>query len=1213
VTGPACPFCTPAADRIFHAGRLTLGLWDAFPVSPGHALLLPKRHVASWFEATPEEQAELLAALDLARREVEKDHRPDGFNIGIDVGPAAGQTLSHLHVHLIPRYAGDVSDPRGGVRYVIPSRANYLATPIDHGALVADRDLAPSIAPELGEELPHSRALITGGEDPLLPHVRSHLDRAASADLAVAFLLESGVALLGEHFRDLLERGGRMRIVTGTYLGVTDPNALLELLDLQQAYSDRLDLRVFEADDQSFHPKAYLFYDRSGAGVALVGSSNLTRPALTTGVEWNFRVITSRNRSGFTAVQEAFESLLRHPRVRVLDADWVDGYRKARAPEPAHAGVVVEPPAPPPQPHAIQLRALRALEATRAAGNTAGLVVLATGLGKTWLSAFDSHRDEYRRVLFVAHREEILRQAMSTYRRIRPAAHLGLYTGQEKAPDADVVFASIQTLGRRAHLERFAPTEFDYIVVDEFHHAAARTYRRLIDHFEPKFLLGLTATPERTDGGDLLALCQENLVFRCDLAEGIREGLLSPFHYFGVPDEVNYENIPWRSNRFDEVALTDAVATRSRAQNALDQYRQRGGKRTLAFCCSTRHADFMRDFFREAGVRAAAVHSDVGSDPRAASLERLESGDLDVVFAVDMFNEGVDLPTVDTVMMLRPTESRILWLQQFGRGLRKAEGKERLHVIDYIGNHRTFLLKPQTLFDLPAGDARIADQLTRLERNEVDLPPGCEVTYELEAVDILRSLLRRDPELTRFFYEDFRERYGVRPTATEMHHEGYLPRSVRKSYGSWFGFVQAMGDLTPPQQALVGQGRTAEFLSALETTPMTRSYKMLVLLAMLHAEQVPGQMPVRELREGVRRLARRSAALQRDLGVPLDDAAAMDRMLRQDPIAAWTGGKGTGGVAYFEFENDVLRTSFDVDPNERATFWELVQEIADWRLAEYLDRPGGGAEVPGEPDGSFVSRVSHAGGRPILFLPQRDKYPHIPSGWSAVQADGEDFEANFVAVAVNVMRRPGQQENVLPELLRKWFGKDAGLPGTSHQVRFRRLGEKLGLEPLSRVEAGAGLEVGRSYMRAEIPRAFGLEFKNTLWQQGFVFEGGQIFLLVTLDKSGMPQEHRYGDRFLSGDLFEWKSQNRHTQESPAGQAIRNHEERGIPIHLLVRKSGKIGGKGAPFIYCGDVAFVAWEGEKPITVRWRLRTPLTPRLAELFLESPNSGGPSATGR
>jgi hypothetical protein len=297
-----------------------------------------------------------------------------------------------------------------------------------------------------------------------------------------------------------------------------------------------------------------------------------------------------------------------------------------------------------PEPHEVQREALAALRATRAGGNTAGLVVLATGLGKTWLSAFDSDQPQFRRLLFVAHREEILEQAWATYRLIRPQARAGFYNGTEKVPDADVLFASVQTLSRLQHLRNFAPDAFDYIVIDEFHHAVAGTYQRLLDHFTPRFLLGLTATPERMDGGDLLALCQENLVYRCDLADGIRRGLLSPFRYFGVPDEVDYRNIPWRSTRFDEQALTDAVATNSRAANVLEQYRKRAGRRALAFCCSLRHADFMADYFRRQGVRAVAVHSGGSSAARAASLEQLEAGELDVVCAVDMFNEGVDLP-----------------------------------------------------------------------------------------------------------------------------------------------------------------------------------------------------------------------------------------------------------------------------------------------------------------------------------------------------------------------------------------------------------------------------------------------------------------------------------------------------------------------------------------------------------------------------------------
>ncbi|MAD79966.1 MAG: hypothetical protein CMJ50_03860 [Planctomycetaceae bacterium] len=278
--------------------------------------------------------------------------------------------------------------------------------------------------------------------------------------------------------------------------------------------------------------------------------------------------------------------------------DWIDAYRERRGSVSFQrvVEVVEESPEPPPSPHSIQQEALAALKATREAGNEAGLVVLATGLGKTWLAAFDSASEDFRRVLFVAHREEILAQAMQTFRRIRPQARLGLYTGKEKSPDADVLFASIQTLGRMHHLSQFAREQFEYIIVDEFHHAAARTYRRLIEHFTPRFLLGLTATPERMDGGDLLALCQENLVYRKDLVAGIEAGLLCPFRYFGVPDEVDYSNIPWRSSRFDEEELTNAVATTRRAENALEQFRQRGGDRTLGFCCSQRHADFMADY-----------------------------------------------------------------------------------------------------------------------------------------------------------------------------------------------------------------------------------------------------------------------------------------------------------------------------------------------------------------------------------------------------------------------------------------------------------------------------------------------------------------------------------------------------------------------------------------------------------------------------------------
>lgn len=321
--------------------------------------------------------------------------------------------------------------------------------------------------------------------------------------------------MLVPRLEDLLARGGRPRIVVGDYLDVTEPRALRQILDLGDGAAPGLvEPHVFETRGSSFHPKAWLFRADAEA-TTIVGSSNLTRTALTKGVEWKLATVAPQ---AVSAVTKAFEALLADPRVKPLTNGWIDSYaaRRRAQPLPIFAQKVAEDePAPEvPEPHGVQVEALAALHATRAAGHRAGLVVMATGLGKTWLAAFDSR--PFDRVLFVAHREEILAQAMATFRQIRPEARFGRYSGTAKEP-GEIVFASIQTLGRAEHLRRFAPDDFDYVVMDEFHHAAAASYRTLLEFFQPQFLLGLTATPERTDGGDLLGLCGENLVYRCDL------------------------------------------------------------------------------------------------------------------------------------------------------------------------------------------------------------------------------------------------------------------------------------------------------------------------------------------------------------------------------------------------------------------------------------------------------------------------------------------------------------------------------------------------------------------------------------------------------------------------------------------------------------------------------------------------------------------------
>jgi superfamily II DNA or RNA helicase/diadenosine tetraphosphate (Ap4A) HIT family hydrolase len=1026
-----CPFCQFDHQQILFRHSVgssnVLALWDSFPISPGHLLLIPERHTPTWFDATAQEQQALTAALEIAKSYIEQRYQPHGYNIGINVGAAAGQTVGHLHVHLIPRYNGDVPDPRGGVRHVIPQLANYLA------------EKPPEFVIHKAPRAEPSTSLFVRGElDPLLPHLKSLIDGSKQADFSVAFVKRSGVDLLRGHLQDLLGRGGRVRIITGDYLDVTEPEALTDLIEL----GPNLELYVVECTaGMSFHPKAYLFYRQGEQNSGYIGSSNLSRMALQTGIEWNYRVDQVVHGAGFSAMADAFEQLIEAPRTKRVDAHWIDHYR-ARRREQAHIRFDAEsdPIEPIPAPHAIQLEALRALAQTRADGNRAGLVVLATGLGKTYLSAFDAASKspagdlEFPRVLFVAHRDEILNQSMRAFRKIRPESSSGRYQATHSDVQLDrieMLFASIQTLGRMEHLKRFAPDAFDYIVVDEFHHAAASTYRRLLDHFEPKFLLGLTATPERTDGGDLLGLCQENLVYRCDLVRGIDQELLSPFEYFGVPDEVDYSNIPWRSRRFDEVELTTAVSTRTRAQNALEQLRRVGGRRTLGFCCSQQHADFMAEYFRGAGLRVASVHSGSESDPRSRSLEALGQGDLDIVFAVDMFNEGLDIPSIDTVLMLRPTESSILWLQQFGRGLRKSSDKKILKVIDYIGNHRTFLVKLrsmlQPLLGVGESDAEIRRGLQILQGGQAQLPAGCSVTYELETIDLIESVLRpaNRTEAMSGFYDDFKEEHGQRPTALEAYHAGYNPRALRATHGSWYGYVAAMGGLQAEDRAAWEHQRS--LFEMVEVTSMTKSYKMLVLLAMLQSESIPGEITIGQMVQNIKRIANRSAVLRADLGQEhLESDSKLRRHMEVNPIDAWTKPDG----AYFEYREGVFRwVGGELGPH-RERFAGLLRELVDWRLAEYLDR--------GREQAGHLCRIILAGGgRPIIKLPSRTGEANIPVDWVSIEIDGKAYAAKFAQQYINMVRETQEsKKNVLGDILRSWHGPTVGQRGTRFEVQL---------------------------------------------------------------------------------------------------------------------------------------------------------------------------------
>ena len=1088
--------------------------------------------------------------------------------------------------------------------------------------------------------VPHEKLIIGGRDHPFLPQLSQAIARADEIDMTVAFIKSSGLRLLMPDFQEALARATpanpvRLRILTSDYLDVTDPEALRQLMLLQ---SQGAQIKVYETAGQSFHMKAYLFaHFRDGQmhGTAFIGSSNISRPALTDGLEWNYRIDYPGD-NGFIEARSRFEMQFADPRCVTLSDDWISAYEARRKPIPLPALLPVslgsKDDDPPPIPTDIQRDALAALHNTRLEGYQRGLVVLATGLGKTWLAAFDTQQAQARRILFVAHREEILNQAASTFLRIRPQTSIGLYTGRQRDAEVDILCASIQTLGRDQHLQQFSPTHFDYVVVDEFHHAAAPMYRRLLHHFTPRFLLGLTATPDRSDQSDILALCDDNLVFERNLFAGIDGGFLVPFHYFGILDEsVDYREIPWRNGQFDPEMLVNKLATRARARHALKEWQDKAQSRTLAFCVSRRHADFMAEQFRAAGIVAAAVYAGSALS-RGEALQQLADGRLQVIFSVDLFNEGVDLPAIDTVLMLRPTESKILFLQQLGRGLRHAEGKNRLVVLDFIANHKSFLHKPQALAGLHGQLRELVDFARQLEKNTWPLPDGCFINYDLGFIDFLKSL---DNNGLADDYATLREVLGRRPTLTEFYRAGAAPTRIRQQYGDWFSLVASMGDLSDAERSLLDRYRA--FLVELETTRMTASFKMVLLEAFQQLKGWTNDVSLSDLARVSWEILHRRPPLLADLPENIrqlsGDASEWQRYWRKNPVNAWIGGNLTDKKSsFFTVDREIFKNSLAIPSQQAESFTELVQELIDFRFATYEARQSQ------QSDSAQILPFPTPKQRQIVELPYFDDLRIACGHFRTSSAEVMEHRAlplsygqldparHFIARASGNSMNGGKQpirdgDFLLLELL---TANNAGSI-SGHTVAIERQDEYGDDQYLLRVVVKQGpgryllkannpeyedlpaddsmrtlarfkqiidpldMAVGQSFMREEIPGLFGEIFNAGSWHSGHVVlnEQNAHVLLVTLNKQGKAEDHRYTDYWIDENTFHWQSQNSTTPSSKRGREIIEHEKAGRKIHLFVREHKLAAGKAAPFVYFGPVNYQSHQGSEPMSVVFTL--------------------------
>lgn len=641
----------------------------------------------------------------------------------------------------------------------------------------------------------------------VLTSIIEELSSCTEFYFSVAFITNSGVASLINTLKDLEARNIKGKIVTSQYQNFTQPKALKRLIELSN-----VEVRIVTKGN--FHAKGYIFKNHEYYRV-IIGSSNLTQNALSHNKEWNLKVTASKNggilKRIVTEFNETFDMAKR------VTAEWINEYNKIYQSE-RQKRVRIEDeiediPVEMIRPNKMQEEALKALEELRSQDIDKALVISATGTGKTYLSVFDVRKFKPRRFLFVVHRENIARAAMKSYKRILGnSIEMGVLSGNSKDFDAPYLFCTIQTLHKDEILERFKSDHFDYIVIDEVHRSGSKSYEKILNYFKPKFLLGMSATPERTDGYDIYKTFDYNIAYEIRLKRALQENILSPFHYYGISE------IEVDGSVFDDKTDFNKLVCSERVERIIEKANifgwDNGRVKGLVFCSGIKEAKELSNKFNQRGYKTISLDGSNSEKEREEAIQRLEknerNGDyLDYIFTVDIFNEGVDIPSVNQIIMLRPTQSAIVFVQQLGRGLRKSEGKEYVVIIDFIGNYANNFLIPIALY----GDKSYnKDNLRKLMTSGSSTIPGVS-TVNFDSITknrIFKSIDNTNMATKKALLEEYKllkYKLGKIPTMMDfILHGSRDPIAFIEYSNSYYNFVSMLedniGDLLSSEQKL---------------------------------------------------------------------------------------------------------------------------------------------------------------------------------------------------------------------------------------------------------------------------------------------------------------------------------------------------------------------------------------------------------------------------
>ena len=940
----------------------------------------------------------------------------------------------------------------------------------------------------------------------------------------VSFIKYSGIQLLISTLDELEKQGIQGEIITSVYLNITDSKALRKLLSYKN-----IKVKIYNNSSESFHTKAYLFEKEKYHSV-IIGSSNISQSALYSAEEWNVKLTDSSFFNIYEKSLNQFEKLWHSNEAIELTEDFIDEYEKYKKSintqntfDYRKTKIIQKDEF---VPNSMQKRVLEKLKETRENGNKKGLVISATGTGKTYLAAMDikqffeidsnnenklfeindgKSKNSNIKFLFIAHREELLENAINVFSRILKIDknEFGRIYGGLKEINKSMIFASIQSL--RNCYNEFKTDFFDYIIVDEFHHSMSDSYLKTLSYFQSKFLLGLTATPKRMDGKDILSLCDYNVVDEIGIKEALEEDLIVPFHYFGVNDYmINYDNIPYKNGKYNEKVLLENLLLNTRTDYIVEKINKFGfdGDKlsAIAFCQNIEHAFFMKEEFTNKSYKSAVITANTSSNERSEILDKFKNKKIEILCVVDILNEGIDIPTINLLLFLRPTMSSTIFIQQIGRGLRKAENKDFVTIIDFIGNHK----KDYLLINYFSNEVDNKDTLfTKKEKiiNEIknqfsNIPKSCYVELDRvcqnRIIEKIEKINFSSKNILKDLYLDYKEEIGKSENeilkVSDFDTNIELFQELSLKLGSFYNAqLQFENPEILEMNKISLNSEEIEFLAYLEKKlTLVEPFTYLIINYLINNEFITSEIIINEYKN------------------------------------------------YFNIKND-----FEKEYVVNRIFRELVED----KILEQNSK------------NNNLFKIS-------------ETYKKI---FQNINKIDNNNEINLKLINLDNSQNSNYNFKIrLKELLY------LGLSEFNKSNNLSIFNENI-LIPY------------KKYKRIELQILLDSKVPKGSWRAGYANTDKDICLFATIDKTHILQENlKYDNSLFSDNLIQWISQPKTAHNSSVGKMFTNHSELGYNVHIFIRKYAFMNNnKTNPFIYLGKANYYKSYGDKPMRILWKL--------------------------